>query len=252
MSLRDELLVHAKAVGLEDDPSLSDEQFQSSILAVINDLPDGTQKGKEPGTWHGMPVATQDWSNALFEGETGASPDHAKADATKAAKEKAKVAAAKAAAKKKSADVTHSKGGKLFQKGSSSEAIYNIVKEAMPAGISKDDVVTEAVKRKIKSTNIKARTVDVLKMCTVVKGQSYSGIMKLVDGLYFTTPEDELKALSGGSGEKTKADVKVKEEPKAEAKPDEPSTAEATDGDDKKSAAKTTKGKAKGKGKKKK
>ena len=249
MTTREELIQHAANAGLKDNPALSDAEFQSAVLDCLEKLPDAKDPDNpKVGEWEGLPKKTTDWCNAIFQAEKEASEKSVsknKAEAKKGKKNKAedkkKLEAAKVEAKKKSANVKHNSGGKLFRKGTGSEAIYNIVKDSMPGGISKVDVVAEAVKRKIKSTNIKARAVDVLKMCTVVKGQSYSGIMKLKDDLYFTTPENELKALNGEKDEPAKKVEKA--ETKPEAKNETKPNAKANKG--------KGKGKSKGNGKKK-
>jgi hypothetical protein len=191
--------VHPESVNI--DSEADDAGFQEEILTAFDALED----------WAGIDEATTEWVAGIFNAEReaaegGDDKGEAKADEAKdkaaekkAAEEAKKVAAAKAAAKKKAASTAKGKPilhYKLYQAGSGSDQIYQIVKAAGEDGIKVEDVIKEAINQNIKSTNIASRVKDVLKMATVVPVCKPMGILTVdKDGIYRARSDEELERL---------------------------------------------------------
>ena len=224
-SLREVMLGHAKAVGVEPG-ELDDAALQTAIIDKIDSLDDAQ--------WKKLPKATIEWSNAILAAEQGKQTTAAAAATTVGAKVGAKketkaeattkMVAVKKAAKEKAADVKHTAGGRVFNEGSSSFQIYKLVKDAGDAGITADEAVEAAKKAGIKSTNIDARVRDILKMSSVMKNLTCSGIMKFDGKKYVATSDADLAALraSAPAAEPKKPAKTKAAEPAAPAAPAEP------------------------------
>jgi len=216
--LRAKLVEYAGVVKIEVADQ-DDATLQSQIVDAVDKLDDAQ--------FQVLPEELAVWVSEIIKAENAATEP---AKEGKAAGEK--LATAKKTAKASAAAVKHTSGGRVFNQGSSSYQIYDLV--VKKPGMTADEVVAAAQKAGIKSSNLDGRVKDVLKMCSKVKGLSCSGILRCDGDKYFPVPEEELKALRGPEkaekpAAKPKKAAKKAAEPEAPAETPETQTAEVLD-----------------------